>query len=147
MKWFNPGKSTHITDEESIVIATLHNAGHTRDEVRAHARLIIAAPDLLEALEGLCDGLQEHGLRGDSPLVSEELTALVASARLAIRKATVPLNVQHLYRDTYHTVEVWGALFDGVYELYATPDCGGLCLGKAATLSEARELARKIAGA
>lgn len=137
MKWFNTNKSNHITDERGFVIAKLHHAGHTRDEVKAHTRLIKAAPDLLKALEGLCDGLQEHG---------EELTALVASARLAIRKATVPLNVQHLYRDMYHTVEVWGVLFDGVYELYITPDCDGLCLGKAATLSEARELARKIAG-
>lgn len=140
MKWFNPNKSTHVTDERSIVIAKLHHVGHTSDEVRAHARLITAAPDLLKALEGLCDGLQAH---------EAELRALVASARRAIHKATVPPNPQLLYRDMINNpfVEVWGEVFDGVYELYKTHDCDGPCLGKAATLSEARELARKIAGA
>ena len=75
-KWFNPNNANHITDEDSIVIASMHYAGHTSDEVRAHARLIAAAPELLEALQALLEDQRDASL------------PVLEKARAAIAKAT-----------------------------------------------------------
>jgi hypothetical protein len=60
----------------------------TCDEGRANARLIAAAPDLLEALKGI---LEVHGVRQDSAdigLVNQSWVDISDLARAAIAKAT-----------------------------------------------------------
>jgi hypothetical protein len=52
---------------------------------KANARLIIAAPDLLEALQDLFDADMEHFLMGDG---KDDQIEAIAKARAAIAKAT-----------------------------------------------------------
>jgi hypothetical protein len=54
-------------------------------EVDANARLIAAAPDLLEALQDLFDADMEHVLMGDG---KDDQIEAIAKARAAIAKAT-----------------------------------------------------------
>jgi hypothetical protein len=68
---------------------TSANPDKQRDEVRANARLIAAAPDLAAALQALIP-LAEEGIRAWAPLALEdELEAahtLVEQARAALAK-------------------------------------------------------------
>jgi hypothetical protein len=54
-------------------------------ELMANARLIAAAPDLLEALQDLFDADMEHVLMGDG---KDDQIEAIAKARAAIAKAT-----------------------------------------------------------
>jgi hypothetical protein len=54
-------------------------------DVQANARLIAAAPDLLEALQNLFDADMEHVLMGDG---KDDQIEAIAKARAAIAKAT-----------------------------------------------------------
>jgi hypothetical protein len=64
-----------------------HGMGGRRsgDESAANARLIAAAPDLLEALQDLFEADMEHVLMGDG---KDDQIEAIAKARAAIAKAT-----------------------------------------------------------
>ena len=76
-------------DQFGDVVASVcirHSANHTLDACGdANARLIIAAPDLLEALQDLFDADMEHVLMGDG---KDDQIEAIAKARAAIAKAT-----------------------------------------------------------
>jgi len=61
--------------------------GFTKEEAKANARLIAAAPDLLEALNHLCKTVRPYIMQLKVKKGFSELVAL-AGAEKAIRKAT-----------------------------------------------------------
>ena len=72
--------SVYGADDISIVYITLRK----RQELAANARLIAAAPELLEALEGLCAEVDEHEL--GNPDVLRTARAAIAKARADVRE-------------------------------------------------------------
>ena len=71
---------------ESALIADVHShvfGSHGQDD----ARLMAAAPDLLEALETLCTGL-EWNIENHPTIMNESDSQALAEARAAIAKAT-----------------------------------------------------------
>lgn len=72
-----------VVDEFRLVVAQCWDDGHTEEECEANARLIAAAPELLEALEDLL------GWRDDSNNLHKpiEVRAAYMRARAAIAKA------------------------------------------------------------
>lgn len=71
----------HIVAEDGVVIATGLEFGLNYERCQANARLIAAAPDLLEALQTLIDALPEDGEWG-------HFLDIKQAARAALRKAT-----------------------------------------------------------
>lgn len=96
MKWrVDPERWADIQNESGCEIASVYSAGSagqewvitgdipwTTDEARDHARLIAAAPELLEALKGFLKPLEN-----EDDLAAAYLACVVA-AEAAIRKAT-----------------------------------------------------------
>jgi hypothetical protein len=93
-----PGVESKSSESISIVVfgnSLDENAGvlgRTVEEAKANARLIAAAPELLEALENIIDDLtEEYQLRAQSYTDGEPLTGALRSAldraRTAIAKA------------------------------------------------------------
>jgi hypothetical protein len=77
------GGATGLRNQVSIdpCVATAYGAGK---EVEANARLMAAAPDLLEALQDLFDADMEHVLMGDG---KDDQVEAIAKARAAVAKA------------------------------------------------------------
>jgi len=79
-------RSLHpIVFEKDIVPDSMGTHGNGWDEAGANARLISAAPNLLEALEGLMHGSRKVTSQEDWNAEREEASA---TARAAIAKAT-----------------------------------------------------------
>lgn len=82
------GKSGQPHNTGKIVIVGWDCCGRDSEEWKANAKVISAAPTMLEAL---IDMVKWHGMRGgiyDSLLPLEEQTPEIQKAMLAIKKAT-----------------------------------------------------------
>jgi hypothetical protein len=78
--WHFDGESIYSDAAEVIVSRPQYVGGANHNERTANARLIAAAPELLEALEALLD----PSLSSDNPV---ELEAVFAKARAAVSEA------------------------------------------------------------
>ena len=99
-EWVAVGGWVELDDETRADICSVNpcdfgqrSFGRDDDEMCANARLIAAAPDLLEALQALVNGslLDRSGNRDDDGLSDAEHPSLkhrVIAARAAIAKAT-----------------------------------------------------------
>ena len=74
-----------ISDDEEHFTTVVEQISATNEE--ANARLIAAAPDLLEALKDLADDISDR-FDMDSPSTNPGIKHCIAAARYAIRKAT-----------------------------------------------------------
>jgi hypothetical protein len=77
----NAGKGAWISNDFGWAALAL---GNDHDNARANARLIAAAPDLLEALTALANGVDFNIKNGSCPL---DLGVRLKKARAAIAKA------------------------------------------------------------
>lgn len=79
-----------VRDSFAVVNFADASRGYGSEEAKANARLIAAAPDLLEALKRLLphtDWLEDEGPIGTG-WKSDELVSVIQNARAAIAKAT-----------------------------------------------------------
>lgn len=91
---FDPEDKSIVGKDEGLSIATIDNIDvggdkgfHFGDESEANARLIAAAPELLEALRGLDEAYCRAGTHLTREERTEDRKRLIA-ARAAIAKAT-----------------------------------------------------------
>jgi hypothetical protein len=84
--WPNP---RIVSAQEKKAVASPHFAGYEEDEIEANARLIAAAPELLEALRALVAVNEEHNARVAVVIGAPKdwNDSYLAAARAAIAKA------------------------------------------------------------
>ena len=91
MSKHTPGPwTTYVNTIDDVVIRKINSAGYESCVIARHvhctnARLIAAAPELLQALQGMLSLDEDHHQRG---ACDEDVCAEVQAARAAIAKAT-----------------------------------------------------------
>ena len=78
----------HIVSQDDFDIAVVPFAWRKSEINEANAKLIAAAPDLLEALKIAIQYMKVFMIRGEEPLVGENLEVDLNKAQTAIKKAT-----------------------------------------------------------